>query len=277
MENIQLEIDEIKYIGEILRTAGLMAQKMVDKGVTQQIKKDGSPVTNVDVEIQNYILGKLRDKKSPVKNYNLICEECKSNKISNKFITIDPIDGTRHLFTDHNYTIMVGKVEDNNVSYGIVYYPKKEMLFIGHTRMTVVIDYSNNSIEEMKLSSTSDLSKATILIGTTDFVKYSKELEKLKKMLNIKIIGSTGLKASLVASGVADGYILFPRAMTLWDIVPSYAVVKHCGGKITDLHGNKLNLNNIISKYGAIISNGKIHEDLLKVVNSVLSLNQQNI
>ncbi len=49
----------------------------------------------------------------------------------------------------------------------------------------------------------------------------------------------SSLKFCVIAAGEYDLYIAEPRASE-WDIAAGHAILKHAGGKITDLDGNEI-------------------------------------
>ena len=49
----------------------------------------------------------------------------------------------------------------------------------------------------------------------------------------------SSLKFCVIAAGEYDGYVADPRAYE-WDIAAGHAILKHAGGKVTDLNGNEI-------------------------------------
>lgn len=268
------EINELKYIANVIKEAGVMALEISKKEIKKELKEDKTIVTNVDLSTQDFILKKFKSQKSPIKDYIVIAEEFYSYKNSNPhrtYISVDPIDGTKGLISDRDYTIMCGKVLNGKPSFAVVYHPKKQMMFMSHKKISVLLDFDSNIIQKMSISKTKKLNEAKILVGYTDSVKRKIEIDKLiKKGLNIKILDSTGFKGGLVASGVADGYIMFPRKMATWDLVPPVAIVENSGGKVTTISGKYPEFTKTIVDQGVVLTNSKIHSELLKEVNSVL-------
>jgi myo-inositol-1(or 4)-monophosphatase len=77
-----------------------------------------------------------------------------------------------------------------------------------------------------------------------------------------KILGSMVLHLAYVASGSLDAAILIsPRP---WDMAAGSLLVQEAGGRVTDFEGRPWSLNS----ENILATNGKIHEELLKVLNS---------
>ena len=90
---------ELKFITENLLTtfnhAGEVSIDLYDKGLEIKIKKDNSPVSNGDLEVNQIISKKIREL---TPNIPVISEETVDLNLKNKekiFWLIDPIDGTK--------------------------------------------------------------------------------------------------------------------------------------------------------------------------------------
>jgi 3'(2'), 5'-bisphosphate nucleotidase len=89
----------------------------------------------------------------------------------------------------------------------------------------------------------------------------------LNKFKEIKISGSS-IKGCIIAKGEADTYIRLGPTNE-WDICAMNAIITEANGIMTDLKGNplKYNQNNTLNQ-GFIVSNNKIHEQLIKLINN---------
>ena len=101
--------------------------KIQNEGLKIAIKKDRSPVTNGDLEV-NKILTEKISQLTP--SFPIISEETvdleKKNKL-NTFWLIDPIDGTKEYIAGKDeYTLNAGLIIDNVPAIGLVGVPKKK-------------------------------------------------------------------------------------------------------------------------------------------------------
>jgi fructose-1,6-bisphosphatase/inositol monophosphatase family enzyme len=71
--------------------------------------------------------------------------------------------------------------------------------------------------------------------------------------------------SSLVARGALSGYI-FPFSSP-WDGAAVKLIVEEAGGKVTSLSGKTQRYDQGID--GFVVSNGKIHQDLLDIISTV--------
>ena len=102
--------NELKILAEnLIDTFHLAGQKSIelyDKGLKVSIKKDKSPVSNGDLEVNKIITNKIL---SITPNIPIISEETVNINVKNKakvFWLIDPIDGTKEYVAGKNeYTL----------------------------------------------------------------------------------------------------------------------------------------------------------------------------
>ena len=92
MEKNKVE-DSIRNLIDIFFNAGKLSLEIRSKGLVKHIKKDKTPVTNGDIEVNNIILNSLK-KITP--DIPIVSEETAENKNLNleTFWLVDPIDGT---------------------------------------------------------------------------------------------------------------------------------------------------------------------------------------
>ncbi len=218
--------------------AGKISLKLRENGLKKEIKKDNTPVTNGDIEVNKLIIGKI-EKITP--GIPIISEESSKNKSNNNLDTfwlIDPIDGTYDYLNNRDeFTINAGLIINNKPEIGIIYAPaKKRMFYSFHENKCFEI--KNN--KEKKLNCTKLTKK-----GEVKAVSYSKELKPIiedwHKKFNVTehVKMKSSLKFCVVASGEFDLYVAEPRAYE-WDIAAGHAILKNAGGLVTDFDGKEI-------------------------------------
>ena len=218
--------------------AGRISLELREKGLEKKIKKDNTPVTNGDIEV-NEIVTKKITKLLP--SLPIISEESSDNKsITNlkNFWLIDPIDGTYDYINDlDEFTINAGLIINNKASAGLIYAPAKKRMFYSYGE-NCAFELINE--KPVKLDCEKNFDKNEI-----KFVSYSNkikpEIEKIHKKYNVKkcIRMKSSLKFCVIAAGEFDGYVAEPRASE-WDIAAGHAILLHSGGSITDFHNNEI-------------------------------------
>ncbi len=218
--------------------AGKISLELRKKGLTKQIKKDNTPVSNGDLEVNKIITNKIKEL---TPNIPIISEETTENKSNtnlNDFWLIDPIDGTYDYINDKDeFTINAGLINNKKPVAGLIFAPAKNRMFFS---------YGENSSFELidnkakKLDYSKDFDKNEI-----KFVSYSNtikpEIKEIHEKLNVKkfVRMKSSLKFCVIATGEFDGYVAEPRACE-WDIAAGHAILKHAGGSVTDFNDNEI-------------------------------------
>ena len=228
----------IENLIPLFEKAGRVCLELRKQGLKKEIKKDNTPVTNGDIEVNNLITAEI-EKITP--EIPIISEEVSTNKSNERlknFWLIDPIDGTYDYINNRDeFTINAGLIINNRPEAGIIYAPAKKRLFYSyHQDNSFEISDCKKKILDCKKISKKDEIKA---------VSYSNELKpqikdwhkKFKVTEHVKMKSS--LKFCVIASGEFDLYIAEPRACE-WDIAAGHAILRHAGGLITDFESKEI-------------------------------------
>jgi len=218
--------------------AGNISLELRKKGLKKEIKKDKTPVTNGDIEVNKLITDRI-EKITP--DIQIVSEESSENKLNENLKTfwlIDPIDGTHDYINDRDeFTINAGLIINNRPEIGIVYAPAKKRLFYAYHE-DKCFELTDN--KEKKL----DCSKLTKK-GEVKAVSYSNKLkpviEDWHKKFNVTehIKMKSSFKFCVIATGEFDLYVAEPRACE-WDIAAGHAILKNAGGIITDFENKEI-------------------------------------
>ena len=218
--------------------AGRISLELRDKGLEKKIKKDNTPVTNGDIEVNEIVTKKIIEL---LPSLPIISEESSDNKSNTNlknFWLIDPIDGTYDYINDlDEFTINAGLIIDNKPAAGLIYAPAKKRMFYSYGE-NCAFELINE--KPVKLDCEKNFDKNEI-----KFVSYSNkikpEIEKIHKKYNVKkcIRMKSSLKFCVIAAGEFDGYVAEPRASE-WDIAAGHAILFHSGGSITDFYNNEI-------------------------------------
>ena len=128
METKKIEVI-IKDLTQVFFEAGDLSIELRNKGLTKNIKKDNTPVTNGDIEVNNIILNNLK-KISP--SIPIVSEETSENKNLDldTFWLVDPIDGTYDYINNRDeFTLNAGLIINKVAVAGIKYAPPSKKTF----------------------------------------------------------------------------------------------------------------------------------------------------
>ena len=176
---------------------------------------------------------------------------------------IDPIDGTV------NYAnripiccVSIGIEKDGKMILGAVYNP-----FIGELFFAEKGNGATLNNKTIHVSNKSDVSTSCLVTGFpyTYLDEANGPLQVFEKLIRkgvpVRRLGSAAIDLCWVAMGRFDGF--YEHQLQAWDSAAGFLMIEEAGGKVTDLSGKYYNPY----QHGIVATNGKIHDELLKVIN----------
>ena len=220
-------------------------------------------VTDIDKKSEAFIVKGLL-KRFP--DHQILAEEGSLSKSTSPYKwLIDPLDGTTnyaHGFPFFCVSIALQIREET--AFGIVYAPMLRELFIAEKGKGVTLNG-----KKIRVSTEQDLSKSLLATGFPYDVREAKRNNLnyfssfLKKARAIRRAGSAAIDLCYVACGRFDGF--WELRLAPWDLAAGVLVVEEAGGKVTNFSGKTLNIYND----DTVASNGKIHTQLLNIIQAV--------
>jgi myo-inositol-1(or 4)-monophosphatase len=253
--------------------AGMIAERAMEILVSMQgketiaVQKDeGDASTSADIAAEKCIVDFIK-KKYPT--HCIYSEEMVEINGTEPFRwVIDPLDQTKEYMRGVSiYNCLVAIEEDCEVVAGITLHHGVNELYKGSK--------GNGATLNDKAIHVSDQSNFSL--GFIGFNLPHRKLEKSEVEKDLQILSSListvyrvrpssdqSKSMGYVARGVLDGNIAPPHVYKWHDVASSVILVKEAGGMITDWFGNSLTEKT--SANGIVASNGKIHDQLLKIV-----------
>lgn len=230
------------------------------------VKRKGSAdniLTEVDTASEERILNILKAK---FPRHNFISEEIgEEDNGSEYWWVIDPIDGTGNYFSGlPTYGISIGLLKNGKPYLGVLNFPALKTLY-----WAVRGGGAFKNKHKIRVSRETELSKVMVGFDLGWMGKRTKEIKHLvlplvDKVRYTPILGCTVAGLSYVAEGIYGAYIHWAYP---WDFVAGASIIEEAGGIVTDNKGNQINwlTNNML----VFVSNGKIHNDLLKLTKDI--------
>lgn len=253
---------------DFLTFLATQAGKTIVKGFSRnskaksEWKEDETPVTDADITVNEMVLKAFKDHYPSV---SVIAEEG-SHIVegSDWLVYCDPIDGTFPYATGMSIsTFIISTLYKGVPMMAVIYDPFNDRMYTAEKGKGAFL---NN--EPLKVSEQAVLdSKAHIHLiwwkRSLDFTPLCRKLvEKGATWMNFCTIGIVG---GLIATGQFEASI-FPGTK-LWETAAMALIVEEAGGKCTDLQGNPINYLDNGNMKGHVISNGLIHDELLRLIN----------
>lgn len=250
---------ELEFAMRTAHEAGVVMRKYMYADQKRSVKSDGTPLTIADRLINDLVIHEL-EKAFP--GDGLIGEERSTAKygMGRRWIC-DPIDGTK-AFTWGVPTAMfsLALVIDGRPVVGVCLEP-----MLG--RMYHAVEEEGAFLNDRPINVNDSPLKDGILAiasGPEDIRSNPIVGRILDSGQTTAIFSGAVYKALGVADGRFVGYI--EHKVNAYDIAAVDVIVTEAGGRVTSLEGSRHDYSQPLK--GVVISNGSVHQPLLKLVNS---------
>ncbi|CAB9523283.1 3'(2'),5'-bisphosphate nucleotidase [Seminavis robusta] len=209
--------------------------------------------------------------------------------VSQRYWTLDPIDGTKGFLRGDQYAVALALVADGQVQVGVMACPALEeagALFVAVRGQGATMQ--RLSTHDGNVSTSSSPPSIRVSNENPRMVE-SWESAHSNQPLQKAIAAATGMttdsirmdsqaKYGIVASGQAALYLCLPNPgkphykENIWDHAAGCLVVEEAGGTVTDMHGNCLDFTQgeKLMGTGVVVSNGDIHFKVLQALQQHL-------
>ncbi|MFN7279515.1 MAG: inositol monophosphatase family protein [bacterium] len=243
--------------------AGDLMKSRMNTGFSVENKEGiNNLVTEVDVACEKLIMDAIRN---DFPDHFILSEETGEIRTDSAYKwIIDPIDGTVNFA--HGIPlccVSIGLEKNGQVIMGAVYNPFLDEFFFAEKGQGATLNGNKISV-----TGKSDVFAACLVTGFPYSYLDSENgpLEVfgrlIRKGVPVRRLGSAAIDLCWVAAGRFDGF--YEHKLNAWDSAAGFLMVEEAGGKVTDFEGNPYSLN----QPHIVATNGKIHNDLLDVINN---------
>lgn len=247
----------------ISKEAGELIRSKYETNFTLEFKTNESDlVTDVDKASEKIIVDFVK-KKYPT--HGIITEEGGTTVSNSEYNwVIDPLDGTvnfAHGFP--MFAVSIGVQKNEETVAGVVYDVMHDVVYSAEIGSGA---YEND--KRIKVNENANLRHALLVTGFPYDVRENpdnalgKFVALTKASRGIRRLGSAAIDFCYVAKGVFDGF--WEVHLKPWDMCAGKLIVEEAGGRVTDFHGEKIN---IFSKR-ILATNGRIHNEMISVLKS---------
>ncbi len=254
--------DVVDVVKQVAFEAGELLVSRFRSVLDIEYKGRGNIVTNADKEAQDLIKKSLF---AEFPTIEFVGEESENAKIPKGFCWIvDPIDGTRNFASGIPiFSIVIGLVSDSKTIVGINYDPVRGDMFEaklgGGTRLNGDLVHVSNKTKISECIVGMDMSYSNQ--GGSNSLEVIQHI--WPGMQTLRIMGSSALGLSYVASGMIDLY--FNHQLSVWDQVAGIILVNEAGGCVVDRSNQKVKL----MSDGIVASNSKLVQEFFDFTNGM--------
>lgn len=231
-----------EQIIQLIQKSGAIVNKFWQQNIAITIKEDRTPVTEVDLALQEFIFEKLTQltpeipilSEENIKDFNL-AEDCKN------FWLLDPLDGTQKFINNNPQcavmlTLIVKQNEEFKPIFTVIHAPILGKTYFAELNKGAFL-ITKDKTKQLKISE----NHGDKFIITASRANKEKILDLYDGDLQAEFIefGSCGLKAGLIAENIANCYFCITKT-GIWDTAGAELLVSEAGGDLVDLEGKKL-------------------------------------
>lgn len=232
--------------------------KYFKKNIKHKIKKNLTPVTVADIKCEKFLIDRIN---SDYPKHSLLTEETGAIDNSSEFKwIIDPLDGTKNYMRNHPFWGTLLALEwEGEVILGVISMP-----VLGETIYAVKGGGCFYNGKRVKVSKVDKLNNSYCLFGSLELIIPQPYKNNFMNIVSGSLY-SRGFGDchghSFVINGRAE-FMIDPHVAP-YDVAATKICVEEAGGMLTDINGN-----NDIYSGSALISNGKVHDEVLKMLNA---------
>ena len=241
-----------------LREAADIARRYFGGTYKSLNKSHGNPVTEADIEIDNFLRQRLLAARPP---YAWLSEETADDPVRlmrKRVFVVDPIDGT-HGFLKHrtDFTIVAAIVENGRPVAGAIYNPITDDMFEATKGQGA---RKNGAI--VQVSARSNFEGARFL-AEKKVMDPARWANPWPNSIQVETRASAAYRMALVASGEFDTMIsLSPKSD--WDVAAGDLIIHEAGGRVTTKEGDLMIYNRDKTRHQSVICAGPLlHARLL--------------
>lgn len=257
---------ELEFAKTLSREAGsIMRHYFLSEDADVQTKGDKTLVTIADTTINKLVIDSV---KATFPDHSVWGEEeCHLVDGSNFTWVCDPVDGTMPFAKGLPIsTFSLALVDGSGTPVvGVVFDPYNNRLYSAVKGQGAFLNGKKIAVSEKNTLGNAYIDQE-LWINEKEGVSFDDPKDTLNKLgAKITVQCSFVIIGCLVAGSQYDA-ALFGQSKPE-DIAAVYVIVTEAGGKVTDLLGREQRYDQQI--YGAIVSNGKIHDDLVKITSNM--------
>ena len=227
---------DLDLLRDAAREAGALALQLRGEGLTVWSKAGGSPVTNADIAVDDFLKQRLRAARP---DYGWLSEETADDPArlkARRLFIVDPIDGTRSYMKDGPWWVTaLAVVEDGQPTAAAIYAPVQDEAYEavagGGARMNGATIHASAATTLAQCAMLGDARLFTRPIWAEPWPP-----------MQVTARNAIAYRMALVAGGGYDAAVSLSSKAD-WDLAASTLIAREAGALVTDHKGGALVFN----------------------------------
>jgi 3'(2'), 5'-bisphosphate nucleotidase len=214
---------------------------------------------------------------------------------SNRFWTLDPIDGTKGFLRGEQYAVALALIENGQVQIGVLGCPNLEdgykpipggkgtlaIAVRGEGAWLTDLESDGQSFRELRVSETNRASQARLLRSVESGHTNIGQIDYFAQELAVEVepvLMDSQAKYVVLAAGKGELYLRLLSSKQpdykekIWDQAAGSIIVEEAGGRVSDLYGKALDFTAgrmLQNNRGILASNGYLHDEALQALREI--------
>jgi len=252
------------------KEAGTSLKSRLHEKHTVHYKGEINIVTEEDRRCEEMIIAEI---KRHYPDHDILTEESAGSDRGSEYLwIIDPLDGTTNYA--HGYPVFCVSIaleKAGRIVLGVIFNPMLNELFVAEENNGAFLNRKRLSV-----SGTSTLSQSLLATGFPYDIRRNADnnlnyfIGMATQAQAIRRAGSAALDLAYTAAGRFDGF--WELKLHPWDTAAGLLMIREAGGTLSDIQGNPYRL----SSHSIVASNGVVHADMLRVLQSIDPLSDRS-
>jgi myo-inositol-1(or 4)-monophosphatase len=251
----------------IAHRAGAKVREGFPQTALAHVESKGAvnPVTGTDKSVEALITEHLRE---AFPDHRILAEESHGDdwrawdKPGPPMWLIDPLDGTVNFAHGFPYVgVSLALLEEGRPVVGVIYDPLRDETFAASAGGGATRDGQSVCVSSVERLADGFLATGFPYNRRTAADNNTRRLDHfLRRCYGVRRAGAAVLDLSYLACGRLDGF--WEIGLHPWDVAAAALIVQEAGGRVTDFEGG----SNYLSGEFFVASNGRIHDEMLRVI-----------
>ncbi len=223
-------------------------------GINMGIGADGTPTKYIDKVAEDLAINYIKKLDTKI---NILSEEAGFLDFNGDYtFVIDPIDGTRNAIRGipiYSISIGIGKKSLEDIEFGIIKNIPTGDLFTA--------EKGNGTYYNKRRVNTPELPNKEMVFSFNNWNLFQNYDFGFNIYDKFRSLGCASIEMCMVAIGALDFYVVSDEYLRVTDIAAASLVISEAGGFVTNIKGNKINLDLNLDMRTSVIAAG--NKDLI--------------
>lgn len=246
-------------------TGDLLMRLFGSTSLAIKSKSDNSPVTQADLQAQDFILAELSSQFPgiPVASEELSVQENTSAMVDCFFI-VDPLDSTKNFATGIPFfDVSIALINNGTPVVGVVRDPAHNVTYSGAHGLGAWRNGDRMRVRPCSRLADADLNVNVARLPSDQYQRAALKIVPMAK--KVRYFGSAVIEGCWVASGMIDG--ILNHRLSAWDLASVTLIIQEAGGFWGDLDGQPYRLDSLQKRPFLAVGDLRLMKEVVELIS----------